>query len=103
MLTRTARATKTDLVPCDACGTLTPDEYDRFTRDAWIKNTKPPGICELDLTNAELDIYKRMKQQNPHASKTTVLSWIEGQRYDPAKDEEFLKEAREKFKEWRAR
>jgi hypothetical protein len=103
MVTRSVRAAKTDLVPCGTCGTLSDDEYDRFRREAWTRDHVPPTICEMDLTDAEVPIFKRMREQNPNASKLTVLTWIEGQRYDPAKDPEFLAEARAKFKEWRAR
>ena len=101
--TRNARASKSDLVPCDRCGLLTEDEYQRFKRDAWIKNQTPPTICELDLTPEEFKVCETLKALNPHASKATVLSWMEGQRYDPSKDEEFLREARQKFKEWKHR
>src|SRR5512135_3056 len=103
VLTRSSRATKTDLVPCDSCGLLTPDEYDKFRSDAWIRDHKPPQITELNLTLDELAVYKQMRISYPKVSKTTVLSWMEGQRYDPAKDPEFLGEAREAFKKWRNR
>jgi hypothetical protein len=68
-----------------------------------MRNQTPVGICELDLTPEEFKVFETMKVLNPHASKATVLSWMEGQRYDPAKDEEFLVEARQKFKEWKHR
>ena len=98
MRTRSSRASKTDLVACDVCGLMNTEEYEKFRRDAWIRDHKPPTICELDLTPAELTVYKQMRMTHPKVSKTTVLSWMEGQRYDPSKDEEFLAEAREKFK-----
>jgi hypothetical protein len=101
--TRSTRAVKGDLVPCDRCGLLSPEEYERFRRDAWVKNQIPPSICELDLTAVELALYQTMRVQNPHAAKATVLTWMEGQRYDPSKDEEFLANARQHFKQWRAR
>jgi predicted nucleic acid-binding Zn-ribbon protein len=103
MLARYPTARKENLDPCDRCGTLNVDEYERFRRDAWVRDHTPPAICELDLTPEEFIVYERMRRDHPAASKLTVLSWLEGQRYDPVRDSSFLEEAREKFKAWRAR
>ena len=103
MLARYASARKEDLVPCDKCGLLSAEEYDRFRRDAWAAQQTPPSICELDLTTDEIQTFRRMRVDNPHASKTTILTWLEGQRYDPSKDDEFLALARPAFKEWKHR
>ncbi len=103
VVTRFPSARGKDIVKCRDCGSMTDEEYDRFRRDAWAKAHKPPSICELDLTPAEFETYQKMRLEHPNASKFTVLSWIEGQRYDPSKDEEFLAEARVKFREWRSR
>jgi hypothetical protein len=102
-LTRHTTARKADLVPCDKCGLLSPEEYDRFTKDAWMKNHTAPGICELDLTEVELAVFRVIRREHPGLSKTTVLSYIEGQRYEPSKDAAFTEEARMKFREWRKR
>ena len=91
-LTRSARAHLSDLAPCPVCGSLPPDEYERFKRDAWSKNHTTPAICELDLNPAEFLAYQRMRAEHPNFSKLTVLTWIEGQRYDPSKDPTFLPE-----------
>lgn len=103
VVTRHASARKDDLVPCDRCGLLSTEAYDLFRRDAWIKAQVPPEICELDLTPEEFETFTAFRQQHPNTSKKTILTWIEGQRYDPAKDAEFLAEARQKFKEWKHR
>lgn len=102
-LARYASARQGDLVKCDKCGLMESDEYEAFKRDAWKANHRQPEICELDLTPDEFKVYEAARAQYPQVSKTTVLSWMEGQRYDPSKDQEFLAEAREKFKPWRAR
>lgn len=101
--TRRLAARKDDIIPCPYCGLLNDEEYGKFRKDAWAKHQSHPSICELDLTTEELVTFRAMRDSNPHASKTTVLTWIEGQRYDPSKDEEFLALARDKFKEWRNR
>lgn len=103
MLARYASSRKDDLIPCHKCGSLNTEEYDRFRRDAWARDNAAPSICELDLTPEEMSHFKVMRSAHPHAAKATVLSWIEGQRYDPSKDPEFLAVARPAFKEWKHR
>ena len=102
-LTKSARAHESDTLPCDRCGNFNDDEYQRFRQDAWVRSHEPPTISQIDLTPEEFVVYNRMREQNPQASKTTVLMWMEGQRYDPSKDEGFLAVAREEFKKWQAR
>lgn len=92
-----------DLYPCSKCGTMSGEEYDRFRRDQWLASHPRTQFTELDLTNEELIVYKKMRADYPKTSKLTVLAWMEGQRYDPSKDEEFLVQARQKYKEWRSR
>ena len=100
-ITKRVAAREADVIPCPTCGNLNGDEYEKFRRDAWARDNKQPEIHLLDLTDDEMATFKRMQAENPNASKTTILSWIEGARYDPSKDEEFLKEAREGFRKWR--
>lgn len=103
MVARYASARKEDLVPCDKCGLMGSEEYSRFRRDAWAQSMKPPEITQLDLTPEEFQTYEAMRAAHPNVSRTSILSWLEGQRYNPAEDIEFLEDARAKFKEWRAR
>lgn len=103
VVTRWPSARDKDLVRCQKCGLLNDEEYERFRRDAWVRDHTPPEICQLDLAPEEFKTYERMRAEHPNASKLTLLSWIEGQRYDPAKDPEFLAEARVKFREWKNR
>jgi hypothetical protein len=103
VMTRAVAARKDNLVPCDKCGLMPPEEYERFRRDEWAKHQPPIGISQMDLSNEELVVYNQMKTDHPHVAKTTILSWIEGRRYDPSKDPEFLATARQAFKEWRNR
>jgi len=105
-ITLHVRAHEGDLSPCPHCGLLNDEEYERFRHDSWVKAQKPPEICELDLDEKEFAVYTRLRSEHPKTSKTTVLSWMEGQRYTKdviAKDETFLVEARQKFREWKAR
>ena len=61
-------------------------------REVFKRHHARPTICELDLTLDELVTFRMMKAGHPNASKLTVLSWIEGQRYEPAKDRAFAEE-----------
>ena len=102
-VTSRVAAREADITPCPTCGNLNTDEYEKFRRDAWVRDNKAPEIHLLDLTDAEVVMFNRMRAENPNASKTTILSWVEGQRYDPSKNEEFLGKAREEFRKWRER
>jgi hypothetical protein len=101
-LTKHVTARLADLVPCPACGNFNAEEYDRFRREAWARDQAPPSICELDLSREELETLRRWRRENPTASKLTVLSWIEGQRYEPAKNPEFMADVEVRLKAWRA-
>jgi hypothetical protein len=79
------------------------DEYDAFRRQKWLDNQKPPDLTEIDLTPSEFKVFKKMREENPKVSKLTLLSWLEGQRYDPSKDPDFLQDARQKFRDWKHR
>lgn len=102
-VTKNTRAATDDTSPCPSCGSYDKDEYGRFRSATWSRANGPPTICEVDLTEDEFEWFKLARSQDPQPAKLTVLTWIEGRRYDPSKDEEFLAVAREKFKEWRDR
>lgn len=102
-LTRTSRASKDDVMVCDKCGSLSKDEYDRFRRDAWGRDHNAPEICELDLNDGEFKVYQKMRDLYPNVSKLTTLAWMEGQRYDPAKDPAFMEQVETELEKWRAR
>ena len=107
---------ETDVVKCPACGpnfdkidgktqetTESRERYENFRRVRWAETRKPPEINVMDLTNDELKVFKTWQTEHPNISKMTLLTWIEGRRYDPTTDVEFLEIARQKFKEWRKR
>jgi hypothetical protein len=103
---------KTDLVRCPKCGPdsdsdkheteSSKERYADFCKRRWAEQQKPVGISQLDLTDDELNTFRHFKATHG-VSSLTALAWMEGQRYDPTKDEEFLVEARQKFKEWKRR
>lgn len=101
-------------VKCHRCGCTDPDpeEGQKRTKDCngcrWIAARRldrlkaaPAAIRYGDLTEAERKIFDSWRAAGHH--EMDCLRWIEGQRYDPSKDPEFLAVARPAFKEWKHR
>lgn len=72
----------------------------------WIEATEvsrlranPPVLKLADLTEKEAALYRDWRAEGYH--EFDCLRWIEGQRYEPIRDAEFLKDAREQFRKWR--
>ena len=86
--------------PCPECSSWPPEKREDMIRAATRAKAEKPSITTADLTDDERELLKEWTLCNPHTSQLTFLTWIEGRRYDPSKDEEFLKEARKKFKKW---
>jgi hypothetical protein len=76
-------------------------EHFRATRMAEIHGV--PELTQDMLTPKEWERYLILKVEHPHTSNRTLLSWLEGQRYDPSKDPDFLQDARQKFRDWKHR
>ena len=86
-----------EVVACPYCGD--PEKYEQLRRERYLIVNLPPEIHERDLTDEETVIFKELRKSGTHAAD--CLRWIEGERYDPSKDEKFLPEARKAFREWR--
>jgi hypothetical protein len=112
-LTKRVEARQSDLVPCPVCGPegdsehretqASKERYAHFRETRWTERQTGPTISQMDLTPEEFKVYRKYQYEYPNVANRTILSWIEGQRYQPSKDEEFLKDARQKFKDWRSR
>ena len=81
-----ASARRDDLVKCPACGEMPAEEYADFRRRAWAFGQPQPEITAADLSPVEFAEYRKLRAEHPETSGLTVLSWIEGRRYDPEKD-----------------
>ncbi len=88
-------------VPCPRCGTLDKDAYERLQADHARRTALMPDITALDLTPEEFELYDDWRKRFPYAHGRTLLSWIEGRRYDPSKDAEFLRDCEAALKRWR--
>lgn len=86
---------------CQECAGWPEEKRAEVLRNATRDRAEKPSITSADLTDEEKEIFSEWVIQHPHVHKLTLLTWIEGRRYDPAKDEEFLKEARKRFKKWK--
>lgn len=90
-------------VPCDKCGTMSDEEYERFRRQrlAAILPWCPLGY--ETMTEEQRKLFDRLKAAHPHASNVAICTWVEGDSYDPSKDETFLRECNEGLETWRRR
>ena len=70
-------------------------------RNAFIRHHAVPTLIELDMTTAELAAFRMLRAGHPDISKLTALGWIEGQRYEPAKDPAFMAECDRALDHWR--
>lgn len=78
---------------CDGDRKLTDLKHQRFRATL-------PGISLGDLTEQEKRNFEEWRKLDVH--ELDCLRYIEAGRYDPGKDPEFVTEARERFKTWRA-
>lgn len=87
-------------VECPECSQWTDDQRATIRRSATRDRAEKPAIHAEDLTQEERDLVAQWRIDYPLVHELTLLTWIEGRRYDPAKDEEFLAIARKQFKKW---
>lgn len=90
-------------IPCPSCSGLCDEDREARIRAASAERLPKPGIVLLDLTPEEFETYRELLRANPSAHKLTVLSWVEGLRYHPAEDPEFLALVEERMAKWRRR
>lgn len=79
---------------CPACSD--PGKRADMEVKAFQKNYAPPGIDVNDLQPKEYEFYAAMVAQGVNGLQ--ALRWIEGQRYEPIGDAEFLKEIAKQLK-----
>jgi hypothetical protein len=87
-------------IPCPECKDWPKEKRDDLMRAATRAHAEKPSISETDLSDQEAALVAEWGVLHPGVHRLTLLTWIEGRRYDPAKDPEFLAEARKRFKKW---
>ena len=87
--------------PCPRCGGWSAERRDEAIRQEMGQRATRPELEEKDLTPEELETVCAWKVDYPKAHPWTLLSWIEGRRYEPAKDAEFLALVKRRLGKWR--
>lgn len=88
-------------VECPECSQWTDDQRATIRRSATRDRAEKPAIHAEDLTQEERDLVAQWRLDYPLVHELTLLTWIEGRRYDPATDPVFLPVARKLFKKWK--
>lgn len=86
---------------CPECSGWSDEVRADLLKEATRRAAEKPSITMADLTDEEKALFAEWVVMHPRVHKLTLLTWIEGRRYDPSKDEEFLVEARKRFKKWK--
>ena len=86
---------------CPECSVWNEDKRVEMLKQAIRRSAEKPSITTADLSDDERATLREWTLKHPEASELTMLTWIEGRRYDPARDQEFLVEARKAFKKWK--
>lgn len=77
-----------DTARCPRCGSFNEDSYRSFRAAHFEKVNSFPEITQSDLSADEATFY--LDQVRAGHNKITVLGWIEGRRYDPSRDDDFV-------------
>lgn len=88
-------------IPCPLCSTWDADRRREELRADTARRAVKPGIDQMDLTPEEFERYLALKRTRPDANNITVLAWVEGQRYRPEEDPEFLGLVERRLAKWR--
>ena len=94
---RSSEPEKSELTPCPYCGDPVKREKLKFERYKTIN--PPPEISEKDLTPEERELVKDWRNRGFHAAD--CLRWIEGRRYEPSEDKEFLVQVERELGQWK--
>lgn len=96
-VTKRDTARPKDLSSCPFCGT--PDKLDALKRERRKLIEPLPTLRVAELTEEEAAIFREWRVSAHH--ELDCLRWIEGRRYDPENDPEFLNQSRKELAKWR--
>lgn len=88
-------------INCPNCSAWGADQRLAVLRAEMAQRGEKPSIGVSDLTEDELDVYATLRRNHPDAHQLTVLVWIEGRRYNPREDAEFLALCDRRIRKWR--
>jgi len=89
-----------ECVPCPDCAGWDVETRLKILKDATRAGAEKPSIRMVDLSDEEKVLMAKWAVEHQNVHELTLLTWIEGRRYDPKDDPEFLAEARKAFKKW---
>lgn len=90
------------VISCKECGSLDEGGYAAYRKERHKALAPRPEITQLDLDAEEFAEYNRLAKLHPGVSGLTVLSWMEGRRYKPSEDAEFMADVEQRMELWRA-
>lgn len=85
---------------CRECSSWSAEHRTDMLKQATRRDAEKPSIRLVDLSDEEKALVKEWRLLHPHVHELTLLTWVEGMRYDPSKDPGFLADARKRFKKW---
>lgn len=88
-------------IDCPECAGWDEGKRAELLRQATRERAEKPSIRMSDLSDEERALVAEWTMAHPTTNQLTFLTWIEGRRYDPAKDPEFIADARKAFKKWK--
>jgi len=89
-----------ECVPCPDCAGWDVETRLKILKDATRAGAEKPSIRMVDLSDEEKVLMAKWAVEHPNVHELTLLTWVEGRRYDPAKDPEFLTDARKAYRKW---
>lgn len=88
-------------IACPSCAGWSDEVRLANLRADTARRGPKPEIAEADLSDAEFAEMQRLISIHTDAHRLTVLAWIEGRRYSPAKDPEFMELCEKRLRKWR--
>ena len=86
--------------PCPDCSGWDEDRRGMALTVDLARRGEKPILRMGDLSAAELAVVGEWQELFPRASDLTLLLWIEGRRYRPSEDAEFLALVRRRLAKW---
>lgn len=88
-------------IDCPGCSAWDEERREQARAADLARRGEKPTLRESGLTAEEREVLAEWRLTFPRTSGLTLLLWIEGRRYDPAGDAEFLALAKRRLAKWR--
>lgn len=88
-------------IDCPDCSGWGSEQRLAALRAETARRGEKPTISRADLTDEEEEVYTDWRKYHPDVHPLTLLTWIEGRRYNPREDPEFLALCDRRIRKWR--